>query len=116
MSWVESIKNYIGADPSWGRVQPMYGVPIVKYGPPPSPTPYAPGFPGPADGIPGFDWSSIRFPPLQPSFSLPDFGHLAPSFPKLMAAVAFTAYVSLMAVAIFGLALRGSAWYLKKKK
>ncbi len=118
MSWVESMNSFFGAAVPPGTVQPMYGVPvtvgppIVKYGPPPSPVPYVPGT---GNAMPGFDWSSITAPAWQPSFSLPDFSHWGLSFPKLMAAVAFTAYLALIAVAIFGLAVRG-AWYMKKMR
>ncbi len=111
MSWVESIRGYFGESLLPGRVQPMYGVPIVKYGPPPSPVPYDPGSTGPPiSGIPGFDWGGIWQPP---AFSMPDFSHWGMSFPKLIAGVAF---IALMAITILGLALRGSAWYIKKRK
>lgn len=115
MSWVESFKSL--ADTSGPIIQPMYGVPIVKYGPPPSPTPYAPGYGGPVfSGLPAIDWSNVWTSPWQsPSFSLPDMGHLGFSFPKLMAGIAFIAYLSLMAVMVFGLAFRGGAWYLLKR-
>jgi hypothetical protein len=47
-----------------------------------------------------------------------------PSFPKLfglatsdfLSILAFIAYVSLLLAAIGGLALRGSAWYLKNRQ
>lgn len=114
MSWVESISSYIGASLPPGRVQPMYGVPIVKYGPPPSPVPYDPGSTGlPVSRMPDFDWAGIWQPP---AFSMPDFGHLGLSFPKLIAGIALVAYVALMAMAVVGLALRGSTWYLKNRK
>lgn len=117
MSWVENIKGYLGTIPSGGIMQQMYGVPIVKYGPPPSPTPYVPGYTGPATGSPGLDWGSITVPSWQPPpFSMPDISHWGLSFPKLMAAIVFMAYLSLTALAVCGLALRGSAWYLKNRK
>lgn len=109
MSWVDRIPT----------VQPMYGVPVVKYGPPPSPTPYDPGLTSPPfTGMP--DWNSIWAPSFQGQapfqFSLPDIGHWAPSFPRLMAAIALVAYSLLMVAALCGWTLRGGVWYLKNKK
>lgn len=110
MSWVESINSFVGARLPPGTVQPMYGVPIVKYGPPPSPVPYDPGYTGrPISGIPNFDLGELW---QMPSFTMPDFGHMGLTFPKLMAGIAL---IALMAITILGLALRGSAWYLKKR-
>ncbi len=114
MSWVESISSLIGESMPPGRVQPMYGVSIVKYGPPPSPVPYDPGSTGlPVSGFPGFDWSGMWRPP---SFTMPDLGHLGLSFPKFMAGIAFVAFVAVTAITISGLALRGTIWYLKNRK
>ncbi len=114
-----------------GRVVPMYGVPVtvtppvVKYGPPPIPTatvwPVEPGF----GGLPPFDWGPLLpyWPSggrLLPGFSVPDFSHLVPSFPKLfglaasdvMSALALVAYASLLLAAVCGWALNGGLWYL----
>jgi hypothetical protein len=114
MSWVENIRSSISARPPPGTVQPMYGVPIVKYGPPPTPVPYDPGSTGPPlTGMPGFDWSGIW---QQPVFSMPDFSHWGPSFPKFMASMAIVAYLALAAITVFGLAVRGGFWYIKKKQ
>ena len=112
MSWVENILGTGIADPSGPVIQPMYGVPVVKYGPP-SPAPYVPGYTGPSfSGMPSFDFNKMWQPP---AFSMPDLGHLGFSFPKLMAGIAFVAYLALMALMIGGLTVRGGAWYLKKR-
>lgn len=104
MNWLESIPD--------GIVQPMYGVPIVKYGPPPSPTPWVPGSID-LPFRPGFDWGSLwNSPWQQPSFVLPDFGH----FPKLIGALALAALIALSLAALCGWTLRGGVWYLKSKK
>jgi hypothetical protein len=104
-----------------GTVQPMYGVPynppfyggqIVKYGPPPTATPKPP-----YSGLPSFDWGSIWSPSSWQSptkFTAPDFGHMFPTFPKLMGSIALVAFISLAAIAVLGLAMRGSIWRIKK--
>ncbi|HTY89741.1 MAG TPA: hypothetical protein VMC84_01045 [Methanocella sp.] len=111
MSWVESIGSLTNS--AGPVIQPMYGVPIVKYGPPPSPVPYDPGSTVPSYIVlPSFDWSRISQPP---SFTLPDFGHLGFSFPKLIAGIAFVAYAALMITVIGSMAVRGGIWYLQKR-
>jgi hypothetical protein len=101
-----------------GTVQPMYGVPynppyyggqIVKYGPPPVPTTKPP-----STGLPAFDWNSISTWHTPMRFTAPDFGHMFPSFPKLMGSIALVAFISLAAITVLGWALRGSIWRLKK--
>ncbi len=104
MDWLE---GFLG-----GIVQPMYGVPIVKYGPPPSPTPYAPGTTD-LPLMPGFDWGMGGSSPWHmPSFTLPGLDH----FPRLMGMLALAAFIALAVAALGGWTLRGGLWYIKNKK
>jgi hypothetical protein len=151
MSWVVRIKGYLGGrgigkltaaivsaisiiftsakafaitgiNPLDRVVQPMYGVPVVKYGPPPSVTPI-PVDPGTTIGQPittFFDWGTTWAPTWSfqkpATFSMPDFSSWSPSFPKFVSMVAMAAYTALILYAACGWILRGSAWYLKNKK
>ena len=102
-------------DPSSMTVQPMYGViaPIVKYGPP-NPT----IAPAPGTTSSWLNWQPLSVPQWSVSgnsvhFTAPDFSQWTPSFPKLMGAIGFIAYMALIAWAVCGWAVWGSVWRMK---